>query len=38
MSPHYKDCAARKVIMLDPSTAYHPQTDGRSEIANKAIL
>jgi len=23
---------------LEPSTAYHPQTDGQSEIANKAIL
>jgi len=23
---------------LEPSTVYHPQTDGQSEIANKAIL
>ena len=38
MSDHFKDWAARKGIKLKPSTAYHPQTDGQSEIANKAIL
>jgi len=34
MSDHFKDWAARKGIMLEPSTACHPQTDGQSEIAN----
>jgi len=38
MSDHFKDWAARKGIKLEPSTAYHPQTDGQSEIANKAVL
>jgi len=38
MSDHFKDWAARKGIKLEPSTAYHPQMDGQSEIANKAIL
>jgi len=38
MSDHFKDWAARKGIKLEPSTAYHPQTDGQSELANKAIL
>jgi len=38
MSDHFKDWAARKGIMLEPSTAFHPQTDGQPEIANKAIL
>jgi len=38
MSDHFKDWAARKGIKLEPSTAYHPQTDSQSEIANKAIL
>jgi len=38
MSDHYKDWAARKGIMLEQSTAYHPQTDSQSEIANNAIL
>jgi len=38
MSDHFKDWAARKRIKLEPSTAYHPRTDGKSEIANKAIL
>jgi len=38
MSDHFKDWAARKIIKLEPSTAYHPQTDSQSEIANKAIL
>jgi len=38
MSDHCKDWAARKEIKLEPSTAYHPQTDSQSEIANKAIL
>jgi len=38
MSDHFKDWAARKGIKLEPSTAYHPQTDSQSKIANKAIL
>jgi len=38
MSDHFKDWAARKGIKLEPSTAYHPQTDGQSEIGNKTIL
>ena len=38
MSDHFKDWAARKGIKLERSTAYHPQTDSQSEIANKAIL
>jgi len=38
MSDHFKDWVARKGIKLEPSTAYHPQTDGQCEIANKAIL
>jgi len=38
ISDHFKDWAARKGIKLEPPTAYHPQTDGQSEIANKAIL
>jgi len=38
MSDHFKEWAARKGIKLEPSTTYHPQTDGQSEIANKEIL
>jgi len=38
MSDHFKDWVARKGIKLEPSTAYYPQMDGQSEIANKAIL
>jgi len=38
MSDHFKEWAARKGIKLEPSTEYQPQTDGQSEIANKAIL
>jgi len=38
LSDHFTDWAARKGIKLETSTAYHPQTDGQSEIANKAIL
>ena len=38
MSDHCKDWGARKGIKLEPSTAYHPQMDCQSEIANKAIL
>jgi len=38
MSEHFKDSAARKVIKLEQSTAYHHQMNGQSEIANKPIL
>jgi len=38
MSDHFKDWAARKRIKLQLSTAYHLQTDGQSEIGNKAII
>jgi len=37
ISDHFKDWAARKGIQLEPSTGYHPQTDGHSEIAKMAI-
>jgi len=38
MSDHCKDWAARKGINLEPSTAYHRQTDGQAEIADRGIL
>jgi len=38
MSDHFKHWAARKGIKLEPTTTYHHQTDGQSEITNKAIL
>jgi len=38
MSYHFQDWAARKGIKLEPSTAYHSETDGPSKIANKTIL
>jgi len=38
MSDNFKDWAARKGIKLELSTAYHPQKDGHSKVANKAIL
>jgi len=38
MSDQFQDWAARKGIKLEPCTTYHSQTDGQSEIANKAIL
>jgi len=38
MSDHFKDWAAGKGIKLEPSTTYHPQTDGQSEIPNKLFL
>jgi len=38
ISDYFKDWTARKRIKLEPFTAYHPQTDGQSEIVNKAIL
>jgi len=38
MSDHFKDWIARKGIKLEQFTAYHPQTEGQSEIATKAIF
>jgi len=38
ISDYFKVWAARKGIKLEPSTAYQPQTDSQSEVANKAIL
>ena len=32
------DWAARKGIKLEPSTSYHLQADGQTEIVNKEIL
>jgi len=37
-SDHFQDWELRKRIKLEPSTMYHPQTEGQSEIANKRIL
>jgi hypothetical protein len=37
-SDHFKAWVVRKGVKLEPSTAYHLQTDRQSEIANKAIL
>ena len=38
VSDHFKDQAARKEVKLELSTAYHPQKDRQSKIANKAIF
>ena len=35
MSSHFQSWAASKGIKLEPSTAYHPQTNCQSEIVNK---
>jgi transposase InsO family protein len=32
-----RELSKRLGIRLQPSTAYHPRTDGQSEIANKVV-
>ena len=38
MLSHFQSWAASKGIKLEQSTAYHPQTDGKSAIVNKEII
>ena len=38
MSLHFQSWAAGKGIILEPSTAYHPQADSQSQIMNKEII
>ena len=38
MSDHFQAWAASKGILLEPSTAYHQQTDGRTEIVNNEVV
>ena len=38
MSDHFQAWAASKGILLEPSTAYHQQTDGQTEIVKKEVV
>ena len=38
MSDHFQAYAASKGILLKPSTVYHQQPDGQTEIVNKEVV
>ena len=38
MADHFLAWAAYKGILLEPSTAYHQQTDGQTVLANKEVV
>ena len=38
MSDHFQGWAASNRILLEPSTLYHQQTDGQSEIVNQEVV